>query len=353
LTSQWTDSFPGRFSALKASLATFYVQPNIAYQVSDKWSVGGGPVFGHSSVELIQSIDLSEQPTPTGGTFYQAGIPRGTEFARATLEGSSTAFGAHVGVYGKPSADVTVGFRFLSPLEFEYDGADASFQQVNTNIVLPGTPAGSPGNPVCQSSPAACGGNANGAANMDLILASQFAAGGALVSQTVSTKITHPAQIQGGFGYSGWNNWLVSVDYAWTGWKRFKELPVNFSNASTPDRVLIEDYNHSSAIRVGAQRGFTNGAQLRLGFSGVASAAPDETVTPLLPEQDRSYASLGGSYPLTGNLTIEGAYLRVMAAGKRGRIHERTARSQTAAQLNSGVYDLSANVFSVSLKANY
>lgn len=348
LTSQWTDSFPGRFSALKAALATFYVQPNVAYQINDKWSVGGGPVIGHSSVELIQGIDLHETPTQTPGvTFGNLGIPRGTEFARATLEGSSLAYGGHIGVYGKPSADVTVGLRFLSPLEFEYDDADASFEQINTNIVLP------PGNPICTRQPAACGGSTTASADIDAIMAGQFAAGGALVTQKVATKITHPAQIQAGVGYSGFSDWLISVDYAWTGWKRFKELPVNFSNATTPDRVLIENYNHSSALRVGGQRAFTNGAQLRLGFAGVASAAPDETVTPLLPEQDRSYASIGGSYPLTSALTIEGAYLRVMAAGKRGRTIERTSLSQTAQQLNSGVYDLSANVFSISLKANY
>src|SRR6185295_5318313 len=53
LTSQWTDDFPGRFSAKRASLATIYVQPNIAYQINSKWSIGGGPIWGHSSVELI------------------------------------------------------------------------------------------------------------------------------------------------------------------------------------------------------------------------------------------------------------------------------------------------------------
>lgn len=341
LTSQWTDSFPGRFSALKASLATIYVQPNVAYQINSKWSVGGGPVLGHSSVELIQAIDLYEQNTTTAGvTFAMLGIPRGTEFARATLKGDALAFGGHIGVYGKPSADVTVGLRFLSPLEFEYDDADASFEQINTNIVLP------TGNPISPGT----------TVNIDNLVAGAFTT--SLVSQSVATKITHPAQIQAGFGYSGFSNWTLSADYAWTGWKRFKELPVNFSNTATPDRLLIEDYNHSSALRVGAERGFTNGSMFRLGYAGVASAAPDETVTPLLPEQDRSYASIGGSYPLTSNFTIEGAYLRVMAAGKRGRIRERgyvgtPPVKETAAQLNSGVYDLSANVFSISLKANY
>src|SRR5690348_1989532 len=78
LTSQWTDSFPGRFAAKKASLQTIYFQPNLAYQINDKWSVGGGPIIAHSTVELIQAIDLSSQvATVVAGnpiTFGQLGI---------------------------------------------------------------------------------------------------------------------------------------------------------------------------------------------------------------------------------------------------------------------------------------
>ncbi|HMG70958.1 MAG TPA: outer membrane protein transport protein, partial [Gemmatimonadaceae bacterium] len=47
LTSQWQDDFPGRFVAKKASLKTIYVQPNIAFQLTDNWSIGGGPIYGH------------------------------------------------------------------------------------------------------------------------------------------------------------------------------------------------------------------------------------------------------------------------------------------------------------------
>jgi long-chain fatty acid transport protein len=339
LTSQWTDSFPGRFQAKKAALATIYVQPNISWQFTEKWSVGAGPIFGHSNVELIQALDLSEQvasPGPPVVTFGQLGISARTEFARARLKGSANAFGGHIGFYGRPNESWTVGLRFLTPLEFEYDGAEATFSQTATGLTLP------PGNPI----------NPGATVDVDAMLAPQFQTGGALVSQDVKTKITHPAQIQAGFGYSGFAGWLLSADYAWTGWRRFNELPVEFQGpASASNRVLIEDYNNTSAIRVGAQRTFTGGAELRVGFSGVASAAPDETVTPLLPEQDRAYGSIGAAYPITSSLTLEGAYLKVFAGGKRGRIVERSARTQTATQLNSGVYELDANVFSFSLKA--
>lgn len=352
LTSQWTDSFPGRFQALKASLATIYVQPNISWQFNEKWSVGAGPIFGHSNVELIQALDLSEQVASAGPPvvrFSQFGIPARTEFGRATLEGSANSFGGHIGFFGQPNERWTVGVRFLTPLEFEYDGADASFAQTQTDIILP------PGNPICFGTGGAhpiCGGDPNATVDIDALVGTQFQAGGALVDQEVRTKITHPAQIQAGFGYSGFAGWLLSADYAWTGWRRFNELPVEFQGAaSASNRVLIEDYNNTSAIRLGAQRTFTGGAELRLGFSGVASAAPDETVTPLLPEQDRAYGSIGAAYPVTSRITLEGAYLKVFAGGKRGRIIERSSRSQTAAQLNSGVYELDANVFSFSLKA--
>src|SRR5439155_2824607 len=51
LTSQWHDDFPGRFQAKKASLQTIYIQPNVAWQINSKWSIGAGPIIGHSSVE--------------------------------------------------------------------------------------------------------------------------------------------------------------------------------------------------------------------------------------------------------------------------------------------------------------
>lgn len=339
LTSQWTDSFPGRFQAQKAALASIYVQPNIAYQINDKWSVGGGPVIGHSTVELIQALDLSEQATTTPGvTFGNLGIARRTEFAKANLNGSATGFGAHFGIFGKPNASWTVGIRYLTEIDFTYDGAEATFTKKPTGLVLP------PGNPIAPGA----------SLNIDALLAPQFTTGGRLVTQGVETKISHPAQIQAGFGYNGFSSWLLSADYAWTGWRAFKDLPVTFLGpANVSNRVLIEDYNNTSAIRLGAQRSFTAGAQLRFGFSGVASAAPDETVTPLLPEQDRAYASIGGAYPITSRITIEGAYLNVTAPGKRGRIVERSLRTQTAAQLNTGKYELNAHVFSLSLKANY
>jgi len=335
LTSQWTDEFPGRFAAKKASLQTIYVQPNVAFALTDGWSFGGGPVIGHSSVELVQAIDLSQQKTSaTGPTFGQLGIPKRTEFARATLKGDAMALGVHVGVHGRLSPVWEIGARFLSSMYFKYDDADATFEARPTGLTLAAN------NPL----------NAPAGTPVDALLAGQFTGTGALTAQKVKTRIMHPAQAQIGVGYNGFANTTIAIDYAWVGWKAFKELPVDFQGAAT-DRVLIEEYNNTSSIRFGVEHRLSNGAALRAGLAGAASAAPDVTVTPLLPEQDRGYGSIGGSLPITKAFTVDASYMRIFTGGRRGRLDERAA-GQTAEQLNIGAYTLRANIFSLSLKAS-
>jgi long-chain fatty acid transport protein len=335
LTSQWKEDFPGRFAALKASLQTIYVQPNITFQLTDNWSIGGGPVIGHSSVELIQGLDLSGQRASAAATFGQLGIAKGTEFGRASLEGSAMAYGVNLGVHGRINPSWQMGIRFLSSLYFKYDDADASFEQIPTGLSLAannplGAPAGT---------------------QIDALLQPQFTGTGALTSQKVKTRIMHPAQAQIGFGYTGFENTTVSLEYAWVGWQSFKTLPVDFQGAAkASSRELLEYYNSTSSVRLGLERRFTGGKSLRAGFAAAASAAPDVTVTPLLPEQDRAYGTLGGSLPITSRVTLDAGLAHIFTPGRRGRLDER-GPTQTAEQLNVGIYGLRANILSLSLKA--
>ena len=399
LTFQWKDDFPGRFLAKKASIATLYVQPNLAMSFKGgKWMFGVGPVLGRSSVELVQSVDLADQiarvdsvTVPTTRTvirFSQLGVARRTEFARATLKGDATSVGVALGGLGKLNDRWTFGFRYLSSLMMKFDGADASFEQRATGIKFAaGNPLLYPAGTlfdtlasVRQRFCSAATGNAPQAPGPTAGSATlACTAKGLLGNQTVVTRIAHPDQFQFGFSYHGFANWLIAVDYAWTGWRKFQALPVDFSNdtihttpAATPDicpatitagekcdfdlldRELLEDYNNTSAIRIGVEHTLKKGWLVRAGFSGAASAAPDETVTPLLPEQDRSYMSIGSEIPIIKDkVTLDASYGMVLGSGRRGRIDERLLRTVGAAALNSGIYDLSANVLSLSLKANF
>lgn len=342
LTVEWHDDFPGRFSSKKASLQTIYVQPNFAYRFAPGWSIGGGPVIGYSRVELRQSIDLASQVATTVGgmpiTFGMLGVPARTEFARAKLKGSATALGFNVGIHGALTPNLEFGLRYLSQLDFDYDDADADFGQVSTGLVLAaGNPLGLPAG-----------------TKIDDVLAGQFAAGAPLSSRGVATKIKHPSQLQADLGYTGFAHTVISAGASWTRFSSFDRLPIDFKGSNPPpDRELIEDYANSWSIRTGIEHAFAIGIKGRAGFNYIHSPVPDVTVTALLPDQNRKNYTLGIGVPLSPTYTLDAGYLRVDTDGRRGRIVERSQASETAAQLNSGFYTLNANVFSLSIRANF
>jgi long-chain fatty acid transport protein len=254
------------------------------------------------------------------------------------VKGSANGYGFALGAQGKLSPAWSVGLRFLSQVTFRYDDADATFEPRETGLVLAannpfGAPAGAP---------------------VDVLVASQFASGGALAPQSASTVIRHPAQVQAGFAYTGWQATTLSFDYAYVGWKSFQTLPITFSGGA-PSRTLQETYGNTSSIRAGIERRTTSGLALRGGLALGTAAAPAETVTPLLPEMDRGYGTLGAGFPVMGRFGLDASYAHVFTGGRRGRIDERPTGS-TATQalaLNSGWYSVSANVFSLSLKASF
>jgi long-chain fatty acid transport protein len=358
LTSQWRDDFPGRFSAQRASLQTIYVQPNIAYElVPGRLAVGGGPIFGHSTLELRQALDFAASPItspqllgafglPAGSTYAALGYQQGTEFGRAQIEGTGTGFGYNVGVHARLTNTLSVGARYLSKVRFDYENGDATFTPSASaaNVLL------QPGNPLI--------GTATQAVPLSSITAAQFTGTGALApGQQVSSRIDHPAQLQVGVGFTGLPNTTLSADYALIQWTSFAQLPVTFEpreggGASPPSRTLIENYDNAHSFRVGGEYRFAGGIAGRAGFTYATTPAPDETVTALLPDMDRYGFHAGAGIPLGARVALDAAYLRIETEGRRGRTGERTA-AQTAEQVNNGFYALNANVFSLSLKARF
>lgn len=342
LTSQWPNGFQGNFVGQKAALATMYVQPNFAYQVNKDWSVGAGVLFGYSQVQLQEALDLSSQYatcTPQCITFGQLGIPTYTQFGTANIQGSSTAWGYALGIHGKIGADWQVGARYLSKMTFNYDNGTAHFYQVLTGLTLAGgNPLGAPaGTPV------------------DALLTPEFLSpGGSLVTQGASTTLNHPWQGQIGIAYSGLRTWNLELDYVMAGFSSFSSIPITFKGAAAASSTtLIEDYTNSWTVRVGAEHAFASGIKGRAGFSWVSTPVPDVTVTPLLPDQDRQNVMIGAGVPLGPTWTLDAAYMYVNTQGRRGRVVDRTSETQTAADLNTGWYQLSANILSVSFKADF
>ncbi len=344
LETKWpAEGFEGRFAGYDNRLQSIYVQPTVAYQLSDAVSVGGGPTIVVGSVELNQRLDLSRQPVPErfglppGTTFGAFGVPFHTDFADTNLDASgATGIGGNFGLRIEASDRLDFGARYTTAVELDYEG-DATFEPVSTGLTLPannpfGRPAGT---------------------SVDALLqqAGLFSAQGVLRDQTVTTTITMPDQAMAGLSFDATDRLTLLADWHWQDWSDFDVIPLDFEVA--PDQERIENYRDTHAVRLGAEAEASEALTLRGGYVYHDAAAPPETVTPLLPEAKRHELTAGVGWTPSPGFELNLAYQFVGQADRRGRVVEPPEGVEPTTDLNGGVYGFGAHLFSSTITLHF
>jgi long-chain fatty acid transport protein len=345
--------FDGAFEGFENRVQSIYIQPTVSYQVTPKLRVGGGPVVAVSSVELNQVQDLSQTPVPEQFasqlpqavldqlpqneplTFGKLGVPFHTAFARTQLEATNQiGFGVNLGATYELSDRLRIGARFLSPITVEYEG-DASFEQIDTGLAIPENSALGQQIPLSQLR------------RLDVLLNGQFEGDGLLSEQSVETEITFPMQIVGGVSFQATDRLLLLADYQFTGWSAFDEIPLDFENLGSQTRE--ENYNNTHAVRIAAEYDVLDQLTARAGYLYNTPAAPDEVVTPLLPENDRNQYTIGVGYRPADIFEVNVSYQLLMQNDRRGRVRGALPGEDVTTDLNQGLYSFGANLFGATL----
>lgn len=332
LTTDWPAESQGRFLGYKSLVQAIYLQPTVAYRVNDRLAVGGGVDITFLDVELRRRLDLSRQPLPLAPstTFGGLGIPEGTDFADLRLTGDALHAGFHLGVLVKPHPRLSLGARFLAGQKVGIDDGELETRQIATGlrtpVPLPGIPAGTP---------------------LDAIVAPAFSASGPLASgQRASTDLPLPAQfvVGGAIQVTTPLRWLI--DYQFTNWSAFDVLTID--NERAPSLVMVERFRDSHGLRTGVEYELSERTTLRGGLVVNSAAAPDETVTPNLPEATRVQLTAGIGQRLGPSLRLDAYYLHLFQDDRRGRTTDAGLDIPTT-QINNGVYSFHANLFGASL----
>lgn len=325
LTTEWDDDFEGRVLGYKSKIQGIYVQPTFAAQITSTVRVGGGFDFSFVNVNLRQRADLYSTTLAPGVTGANLGFASGTDFADINLEGDGTGIGFNLGVTWQAHPRVALGARFLSQQEIYVNKATADITQIATGLVLaPGNPLGLPaGTPV------------------DAVVAPQFTGTGALVDQSGSTKLTFPSQFVFGVTVKATPQLNILADVQWVEWKKFETLALQFERL--PQKIIREDYENTFGYRFGAEYAVNSTYTARLGFLSHDGAAPDQTVTPSLPEGPRNEYTAGVGATLTPKLHVDVAYQYIDQADRRGRTTDGGLAVPTTAE-NNGLYTFNAHL---------
>lgn len=313
---EWPLSFEGRFVGYDNALRALYIQPTVAFQViPNRLSIGAGVDVVRSSIEINQRSDLATVALPTQPipgqrlTFANLGIPFGTDFADTKLAGDGTGVTFHVGAHARVNEAVSLGIRYLHEATVDLDGT-AEFRPVPTGLTL------APSNPL----------QLPGGTSVDRIVAGQFGTGGLLVNRGLASQITFPSQFVVGAAIQATPSLRLVGDYQRTGWSSFDALQVDFQpvagEAARQDTLLDQTlnlgYRDANTFRLGAEFGVLDQLVLRGGFRYNTAATP--TGTPLLPENERNYYSVGLGFSPGGRFGLDLSYQNIQQADRRGRV---------------------------------
>jgi long-chain fatty acid transport protein len=317
LETNWKSTAQGRFLGYKSVIRNIDVQPTLAIRLNPHIDFGAGFNITFSHLQLRQHLDLSTQDVPPGlfppnvQTFADVGILSGTDFADANLHGNGTTVGYHLGLILRPADRVSLGVRYLSRQKVEIKDATAEFSQINTNILLGGLP-------------------------LDPLLASQFQAGAPLGTQSGSSALRLPEQLSFGAALDVTSQFRALVDVVTTNWQVFDTLVISLDQAGTIH--LPEDFQRTWAFRVGGEYAVSSATTIRAGYINHQAAAPDQTVTPNLPEGPRAEFTGGLGTRLGKSFHVDLAYQYIKQQERRGRIQSNPA-------VTDGLYQFNAHLF--------
>jgi long-chain fatty acid transport protein len=251
---EWEKDWSGSHLVNNIDLKAIYVQPTVAVKISDKLSVGGGPIYVNGSVTLNKNLNRSLSDTEgnrTNVTLDQKGV---------------TAWGYTLGVMLKPIEKLNIGFNYRSKIIMEVKGGDADFE--NVPDFLPGDFSD---------------------ANFD-------------------AELPLPAEVTIGLSYEFCNKFLFAFDYNFTQWSEYEALVVEFNN-DAPTSVNPRNYKDSETFRFGLQYEACDKLTLRTGIYFDESPVQDGYFAPETPRNDSVGYTAGLSYKVNSKLSIDASFL--------------------------------------------
>ena len=93
-------------------------------------------------------------------------------------------------------------------------------------------------------------------------------------------------------------------DLDWTFWSSFQQLKITNTSVPTYNVNKAQNWKDVMAYRVGLEYRVSDPLALRAGFSYDPTPVPAETLSPLLPDSDRFYYTLGAGLKF-GNWTVD------------------------------------------------
>ena len=171
----------------------------------------------------------------------------------------------------------------------------------------------------------------------------------------LNTKVKADVTLPEAFSVSAFSQlndtWDLMGDVTWTRWSRFKELRIDFANA-TPDSVTPENWENTMRYSIGVNYRYSDAIKLRAGLAYDEEAIKDEFRTARIPGNDRKWLSLGASYQMTPASNFDIGYSHLFISDSEIDDDQTSAAEGFNGRLR-GDFEGSVDILSLQLTHNF
>jgi long-chain fatty acid transport protein len=291
-TVDYAEDWPGRYVNIKTAAIAADINPNIAFRVNDRLSIGGGFSAQYLKLDLSSSIAQF--------AIFGPGTPDGGYLLRA----KDWSWGFNLGILAEPWDGTRVGLTYRSRVSHQLEG-DLTFSPATSPLL----------------------GLTDAPASADINLPATF---GGSVTQQITPDLS------------------ISSDVQFTQWHTFKQVAV-FSPPN-PVFTFTENYRDSWMVSVGGVYRLDQQWLLRAGVGYDESPVTDAYRDTGVPDKDRYMVGIGAGFRVTPASSIDFGYAHYFAAGHATMDSSINATDPITGVVLTGRYTNSLDYVSLTLR---
>jgi long-chain fatty acid transport protein len=293
LKTEYGTGWVGRYSSTEGDITTINLNPALSYKVDEHVTVGAGVSAMYANLIYKLAID---------DVFL--GVPGATGDGFGEYDIDDWGFGWNVGILLEPSEHTRFGFAYRSNVDVELEGDFTSTS-------------------------------------------------GAAPSNTASADVSLPSSLLLSAYHELDSNWAVMADIMWTNWNKLQSLVLRSGSGSTGTIPLHWDDTMRYAIGATYKRDEHWTFRGGLAFDESPIPSPEFRLA-ALPDEDRTWLTLGAGYRLSRNLSFDFGYAHLFIDDPK--INSTDAYS-SAVPFNEGLHRITgeydASVDIISAQANW
>ena len=260
--TEYDDNWAYANRGISAEVLTFDFNPNVAWKVSDKLSLGAGVSIQYAAADLKMRADM---PKGTVNPDYAVS-------ANGEIDADSWAWGFNVGLMWSPLENLRFGVSYRSKINHHADGdftLDNQKVHISDDFVM----------------------------NMP----------GSSTFSDATASLSTPAWAM---ATAAWDvNELLSLyaTFRWTDWSSFDNLEIKSAGSPlTGVQKITNEWQDTYLVSVGADFRFTNWWTFRAGVGYETSPIDNPRYrTAIIPDADRWWFALGSSFQATKSMQID------------------------------------------------